>query len=163
MQNRFDPERLQADLKLPWLVVAVMTITLVALLALCLTQGEQLQQPLPEAQRVIIRTVLYIVAIITFPITNLLRHIQLRLNQTMPLEHKQAETAAKSRYLTTVTVSMSLIQTPGIYGFVMFILGDPTNTLYILTLMSALGLFLYRPKLHEYEHVMDALVNQEHE
>jgi len=80
MLGRVKPEQLKADLILPW-----------ASLALCCYAGsfayrlynfgDRIQQPLPEAQRVLIRTIFYIVAIVTFPLTNLIRYIQLRLNQ----------------------------------------------------------------------------------
>lgn len=91
-------------------------------------------------------------AIIAFPITNLIRHIQLRLNQTMP-----GKKSAKSRYLLTIFVSMVLIEGVGALGFVMFLLGDDFNTLYIFTGLSALGLYLYRPKAEEYGKIVEKL------
>ncbi|MDD2723579.1 MAG: hypothetical protein PHH59_06110 [Methylovulum sp.] len=167
MHNRVDRQQLQTDLRLPWLLVAVMAVMLLVSVTICQTQGESLQYALPDAlsdsRRELIRTLLYSVAIVTFPFTNLLRHIQLRLNQTMPIGQVAYDKAAKNRYLVTVLVSMSLIQSPGIYGFVMFLLGDQFNTLTIFTLMSVLGLYLYRPKLDEYTQIMDALANQHHE
>jgi hypothetical protein len=108
--------------------------------------------------------------------TNLIRHIQLRLNQTMPNSHSAPEiddcmdaggrathgavSEAKKRYLVTVIVSMSLIESVGIFGFVMFILGDNFNTLFIFSGLSALGMFLYRPKLDEYARIVEALTAQ---
>ena len=130
---------------------------LVSYILVCITFGNQIQQPLPEAQRVLIRTLLYVVAIVTFPLTNLIRHIQLRLNQTMPYSHSAPENEAKKRYLVTIIVSMSLIESVGIYGFVMFILGDNFNTLYIFSGLSILGMFLYRPKVDEYIQIIEAL------
>jgi hypothetical protein len=88
--------------------------------------------------------------------TNLLRHIQLRLNQTMP-----GAKSAKSRYLLTVIVSMSLVESIGVFGLVMFLLGDSFNTLYIFIGMSALGMYLYRPKWVEYESIVAALAGRQ--
>lgn len=163
--DRIDRDRLKADFVLPWLVAGVLLMTLLASVTACQMIGAQLQQPLPEEQRVLIRTVLYGMAIVTFPMTNLLRHIQLRLNQTMPLARLDTSPAdaAKSRYLMTVIASMSLLESVGLFGFVMFILGDSYSTLYIFTGMSVLGLLLYRPKLDEYRQVIDALARQKHE
>ncbi|MDD5273789.1 MAG: hypothetical protein PHU14_13865 [Methylovulum sp.] len=163
MQHPIDHQRLQADLRMPWLTVAMAAVVLAALVLVCQNLPADLRQPLPEATREWLRTLFYAIAIVTFPFTNLLRHIQLRLNQTMPLEQKPYAQAAKRRYWVTVIVSMSLIQSPGIYGFVMFYLGDSVNTLTIFTLMSALGLYLYRPKRAEYEALIIALANQHHE
>jgi hypothetical protein len=158
-------EQLKSDLILPWVIVGMMLTMLAAYVIVCHTLGEQLRQPLPEAQRVLIRTVFYVIAIATFPLTNLIRHIQLRLNQTMPHAYAMqgAVALAKNRYLVTVIVSMSLIEVVGIFGLVMFVLGDGFNTLYIFTGLSALGLFLYRPKTDEYSAIIKAMTEQHHE
>jgi hypothetical protein len=157
MPGNVKPEQLKADLILPWVIFGIMLVMLVALLIVCLLLGEQIQQPLPEAQRVLIRTIFYVVAIITFPLTNLIRYIQLRLNQTMPFSQGTTVAEAKRRYLVTIIVSMSLIESVGFFGFVMFILADNVNTLYIFLGLSALGLFLYRPKVEEYARIIEGL------
>jgi hypothetical protein len=161
MLGRIEPEQLKSDLILPWLIQGFMLATLATFLIVCITYGYQIQEPLPEAQRVLIRTILYVVAIVTFPMTNLIRHIQLRLNQTMPYSRDTPRLEAKKRYLVTIIVSMSLIESVGVFGFVMFILGDSFNTLYIFSGLSALGMFLYRPKVDEYARIVETLTVQE--
>ncbi len=165
MGNQVERDQLNSDLILPWIIVGMMLVMLAAYIIVCHTLGGQLQQPLPEARRILVRTVFYAVAIVTFPLTNLIRHIQLRLNQTMP--HSRAThgavAEAKSRYLTTVVVSMSLVEVVGTFGLIMFVLGDDFNTLYIFTGLSALGLYLYRPKADEYSEIIEALASQRHE
>ena len=113
MLGRIEPEQLKSDLILPWLIQGFMLATLATFLIVCITYGDQIQEALPEAQRVLIRTILYVVAIVTFPMTNLIRHIQLRLNQTMPYSHDTPRLEAKKRYLVTIIVSMSLIEALG--------------------------------------------------
>ena len=135
-----------------WLVVAAILMTLLAYVVICHWFGHELQQPLPEERRVFLRTIFYMIAIIAFPITNLIRHIQLRLNQTMP-----GGKSARNRYLLTVIVSMLLVEGIGVLGFVMFMLGDAFNTLYIFIGLSVLGVYLYRPKFEEYEGIVEAL------
>jgi hypothetical protein len=159
MPGNVKPEQLKADLIFPWVIFGIMLVILAALLIVCLLLGEQIQQPLPEAQRVLIRTIFYVVAIITFPLTNLIRYIQLRLNQTMPFSQGTV-TEAKRRYLVTIIVSMSLIESVGFFGLVMFILADNVNTLYIFLGLSALGLFLYRPKVEEYARIIEGLTTE---
>jgi hypothetical protein len=160
MGNRIEREQLLSDLVLPWVIVGMMSVMLAAYIVICHTLGEQLRQPLPEEQRVLVRTVFYAVAIVTFPLTNLIRHIQLRLNQTMPCSQAAHTNAAKRRYLVTVIVSMALVDVVGIFGLIMFVLGDDFNTLYIFTGLSALGLFLYRPKADEYFEIIEAIAAQ---
>ena len=156
-----EPEQLKSDLILPWVIQGIMLAMLMAYVIVCIIFGDLIQQLLPEAERVLIRTILYVLAIVTFPMTNLLRYIQLRLNQTMPYSKAAPISVAKKRYLVTVIVSLSLIESVGIFGFVMFILGDGFNTLYIFTGLSALGLFLYRPKPDEYKRIIEALARAE--
>jgi hypothetical protein len=143
------------ELSLHWVVVGMILVTLIIYLSICHQFGHELQEPLPEARRIVIRTVFYAIAIVALPITNLIRHIQLRLNQTMP-----GRKSAKSRYLLTVIVSMLLVEGVGVLGFVIFMLGDDFNTLYIFTGLSALGLYLYRPKQDEYIAIVTALANR---
>ena len=138
-----------------WLVVGMMLVTLVIYLFICYQFGYELQEPLPEERRVVFRTSFYVIAIIVFPITNLIRHIQLRLNQTMP-----GNKSAKIRYLLAVIVSMVMIEGIGMLGFVMFMLGDDFNTLYIFLGLAALGLYLYRPKQDEYSKIVEALLDR---
>jgi hypothetical protein len=165
MGNQVEHDSSKSDLLLPWIIVGMMLTMLAAYIVVCHVIGEQLQQPLPEDRRVLLRTIFYVVAIVTFPLTNLTRYIQLRLNQTMPcpLPSDGIIATAKSRYLVTIIVSMSLVEIIGIFGLLMFIRGDGFNTLYIFTGLSALGLFLYRPKLDEYLEIVDAIAAQKHE
>lgn len=140
------------DLLPHWFVVGLMLLSLMAYLVICYQFGHKLQEPLPEAERVPIRTIFYAIAIATFPMTNLIRHIQFRLNQTMP-----GNKPAKARYLLTIIVSMALVEGIGVLGFVMFMLGDDFNSLYIFLGLSTLGVYLYRPKQAEYGLIVEAL------
>ncbi|MEY4209676.1 MAG: hypothetical protein RLZ92_54 [Pseudomonadota bacterium] len=133
-----------SQLRAHWLVVGFLFLLLIAYNFVCHVWGVELRINLDEAQREIIRTVLYGAAIILFPLTNLLRFILLRLNQTMP-----GDKSAKQRYFFTTTVALLLIETVAFFGFVMFILGDDFNTLYIFSVLGGLGLFLHRPKIEE--------------
>ena len=93
--------------------------------------------------------------------TNLIRHIQLRLNETMPFTETSARLIAKKRYRLTSLVSLCLIGIIEIFGFTLFIMGDGYNTLYIFSGLSALGMILYRPKLSEYIRIIDRLESKE--
>jgi hypothetical protein len=157
MQGQRESEQLKADLFLPWVFQGILLTTLLTYIVACFAFGDQIQKTLPDDQRVLIRTILYVAAIITFPMTNLIRHIQLRLNQTMPFSDIIPRVVAKRRYLVTTILSMLLIESIGVFGFVMFVLGDNFNTLFIFLGLSALGFFLYRPKLTEYISIVEAL------
>lgn len=143
---------LSSDLTPHWIIVGVLLILLIILNLFCHTLWTDMPIHMDNEQRIFIRTIFYIIAIILFPLVNLLRHILLRLNQTMP-----GDKPAKKRYLVTTTVSLFIIESVGIFGIIMFFLGDGFNTLYIFSVLAILGLFLHRPKQQEYEQIIEAL------
>ena len=138
-----------------WLIIAAMVVAQIIYIILCQILGSQIQQPINPEQRIFIRSLFYAIAISIFPLTTLIRHILLRLNQTMP-----GDKSAQQRYLVTVIVAQAMIESVGILGFVMFILGDNFNTLYIFSGLALLGFFLQRPKQHEYDSIVEALKNR---
>jgi hypothetical protein len=149
-------KQLKADLLLPWIFTAAMVFMLAVYVFICLFYGNEVRLDNSGNPPVLIRSILYIVAIVTFPLTNLIRHIMLRLNQTMP-----GDTPARSRYLITVLVSLSMAESLGIYGLILFLLGDEVNSLYIFSVLAVLAIYLYRPKLEEYTEIVEALKSRE--
>lgn len=145
----------QPDFRVLWFIIGAMVITQAIYIVVCYHLGTQIQQPIEMEQRVFIRSVFYGLAIGLFPLTTLTRYILVRLNQTMP-----GDKPALKRYFVTVIVSQAMMETVGVLGFVMFILGDAFNTLYIFSGMAILGFFLQRPKLDEYHSIVEALENQ---
>lgn len=152
----FSESPAKPDFSRAWLIVGAMTVSQIIYIIVCHSLGTEIQHLIDQEQRIFIRTVFYLIAISSFPLTSLIRHIQLRLNQTMP-----GEKTASQRYLLTVTVSQSIMESVGVLGFVMFILGDDFNTLYIFTGLAVLGFFLQRPKQDEYQSIVEALENRQ--
>jgi hypothetical protein len=146
------PQLSAADLRAHWLICAAMLLTVLGYNLACHLWATELRIGIDEAQRVLIRSVLYGLAILLFPLTNLLRHILLRLNQTMP-----GPKTAKQRYLLTIIITQVLIEVVGLFGLAMFILGDGFNTLYIFSSMGVLGIFLHKPNSAEYLAIAAAL------
>ena len=140
------------DLIPHWLISAGFLILLLAYNIFCQFWGSEIRINLDETQRIPIRSILYGVSIILFPIIKLLRHVMVRLNQTMP-----GDKPARQRYFVTVTTSLILIETVGGFGFLMYMLGDNVNTLYIFSALAALGIFLHMPKFSEYVTIYQAL------
>lgn len=144
------------QLRWHWLLMTAIAVCWLASLLLCHFYAEPLRVNWSAVDREWLRSVLYALAIILFPFTNLLRYILLRLNQTMP-----GNKNAQRRYFTTVAVCLILIESVSAFGLIMFMLGDGYNTLYIFSSLGALGLFLHRPKNAEYAHIVDALEHAE--
>lgn len=152
MFGRIERKHLKTDLIILWVILGTMVSTLAVYIFLCHYLGDELRVSTDGGPPILIRTILYAVSIVTFPLINLLRHIMLRLNQTMP-----GGTSARARYFTTVLVSLGLAETMGVYGLVLFLLGDDLNTLYIFSFLSVLAMILYGPKSDEYEEIVEAV------
>ncbi len=135
-----------------WLVSAAMLLLLIIYNLICHLSGDELRLNLDESQRVWIRTLFYAVAIVLFPLTNLIRHVLLRLNQTMP-----GPKPAPQRYLLTIIITQSMIAAVSLFGLLMFMLGDDFNTLYIFTLLGVLGIYLHKPNPAELRDIVRAL------
>lgn len=127
-----------------WLICIALLLLLILYNVFCHVWAAEFRFNLAEPDRVIIRSVLYLATILLFPLTNLIRHILLRLNQTMP-----GKKDAERRYLVTVIVTQTMIEAVGLFGLLMFILGDDFNTLYIFSVLGALGIYLHRPRQSE--------------
>lgn len=140
------------DLIPHWLLCAGMLLLLISYNVVCQIWSAEIRITYDEPHRVLIRSILYAVTIVLFPLVKLIRHILLRLNQTMP-----GEMPANQRYLVTIALTLPLIETVGLFGFIMFVLGDDFNTLYIFSLLAALGIFLHKPNLNEYSSICAAL------
>lgn len=150
------------SLLFPWFITAVVVTLLSVSFIFVHFYGAPFQQPLAESDRIFWRTIFYILAILILPLTNLLRHIFLRLNQTMPLlMGADLEKTARIRYALTVAVSQSMMILIGGLGGMIFYFGDAINSFHILTGLAILGAFLYRPKNVESQQIIDALTGTE--
>lgn len=147
-------ETAKKDLLIHWIVFAALLFSLAVYAFIGYNIGAPLRADATAAQPVLLRSTFYAVTIITFPLIKLIRHISLRLNQTMP-----TATPAKARYLVSVIISLALCESIGIYGLVLALLGDSLNSLWIFTFLAVLAMLLYRPKFDEYQSIVAALDN----
>lgn len=143
---------LQSELILAGVIRAMALLSLIALVVTCHFYKDKIQINIDQQQREIIRTVLYVVAITTFPLMKFMRHVLLRLSLKA-----SGNSTAKSRYLLTIIVSMAVAESIGMYGFIMYVLGDSFNTLYIFVGLSALAMYLYKPKVDEYQALIESI------
>jgi len=141
---------LKKDFLLLWVITVSIVFTLIVYLSLCYFQADNWR--LATDPPIVLRSIFYGLAIIIFPLTNLLRHVMLRLNQTM-----LGSQPAKSRYFKSVFISLCLAELIGLLGFISYLMGDDCQTLFIFCSLSALALFLYRPKIEEYLSIIEAI------
>jgi hypothetical protein len=115
----------------------------------------------------IVKNILYIVVIVTLVITYFFRKIMLSGNSgqsesnvdNLKLFESQAPFIPK--YTTAIIVSLSLSESVGIYGLILFFLGDKYQTLYIFIGISALAMIYFRPKREDIEKMSLAMKSDE--
>ncbi len=146
------------QLKKHWWLVYTTIITVVVYNLVCHYYGVEIQLFWPEDQRVFIRTILYIIAILLLPLANLIRFVSIRLNQTMP-----GDKPASDRYFITILISQLIVEIIAVFGLVMFVLGDGYNTLYIFSILALLGVALHRPKREDLESIEQALIERKNQ
>lgn len=136
-------------------ICIAMFCLIIATNIICHLWGEQIQINWEASDRMQLKSILYTVTVFLFPLVNLIRYILIRLNQTMP-----GDKSAKQRYFETILCCIALIEIVGLFGLLMYVLGEDYSTLYIFSILAILGLYLHMPKLNEYQTISNALDQQ---
>ncbi|MGD9033628.1 MAG: hypothetical protein PVJ69_01915 [Desulfobacteraceae bacterium] len=141
-----------------WIIWGAIFGSLFIYVFVCHQFGDGIRQNVsPNIPLDLMRNVLYGVAILTLVGTRFLRKFMLagRPDGSGPMSLKPASPSNQSsltgKYAAAMVVSLALSESIGIYGLVLFFLGESFRTLYIFLGISALAIFLYRPKREELE------------
>ncbi|MGD9040104.1 MAG: hypothetical protein PVH82_10745 [Desulfobacteraceae bacterium] len=125
---------------------------------ICHQWGVNIRQTIgPNFPLDLVRNVLYGVAISTLILTHFLRKFLLAArssgSESMSLNPPtpSAQSSPIGKYAVAMVASLALSESIGVYGLVLFFLGESFRTLYIFIGISALAMLLYRPKREELE------------
>ena len=156
-----DKKQIEKSFSILRIIWAAMLGTLIIYLFICYQFGEQIQQPSrSQFSLATLRNILYGVAAVTLMLSHFLRRFMLTGRSG-----SSGATALKSpsqsdispifgKYATALIISLALSESIGIYGLVLFLLGDNYQTLYIFVGISAVAMFFYRPKKEELEELI---------
>jgi hypothetical protein len=151
-----------------WIIWAAMIGSLVVYVVICYQFGEEIRQDMgPHFPVPLLRNIFYGIAILTLFVTHFLKRLMLSgtshtfsSNAVQPVpDSDQAPFLAK--YTTALIVSFALSESIGIYGLVLFLLGDGFRTLYTFIGISALAIYVHRPKSEALEALALALQTEE--
>ncbi len=139
------------------LILNVIWFAMLGSLAIYLFIGLQfarnLQVSLNRDTMIIVKWVFYAMAFIILVLTPFIRKFILSAKRgdlqtvqkiTSPMRYPMLH-----KYATAMVVSWAMSESIGIYGLVLFILGKNTTDLYLLILVSAAAVCMYRPKKDE--------------
>ena len=135
---------------LPILIIwGAMLASLLIYVLICHLAGDQIRQaPRPEFPIALIRNILMGIATATLFLTHYMRRVMLRVRPEGPavdLPLHTGQPRALAKYTTAVIVSLALCESMGIYGLVLFLLGDDFQTLYIFIGVAAIAMYFFRP------------------
>jgi F0F1-type ATP synthase membrane subunit c/vacuolar-type H+-ATPase subunit K len=151
-------ETIEKKLLVMWIIWGAIVGSLVIYILACHLLGDQIRQHMgPDFPLKLMRNILFGVGIVTLIAIRFIRRFILgkpfggpgSVSAAPPSSPDQPTVYAK--YTTAMIISLALCESIGIYGLVMFFLGDSFQTLYTFIVISAAGMFYYRPKKEEIE------------
>ncbi len=154
----------QNQLAVLWIIWGAMLVSLGIYVLVCHLVIDGIRQAVESDFTFdMLRNILYGVSIFTLFLAHFVRRFILaprsvgsgsRSSQPPPLEDKSA---VVGKYTIAMLLSLVFSESIGIFGLVLFFLGDSFQTLYIFIGISALGMFHYRPRREEIEKLTAAL------
>jgi hypothetical protein len=134
------------NLKLIW-------FTMLASLGIYLFVGLRVktivQVPMDKDTFAIIKKVLYVVAFITLIATVYIRKLFLSGKIQPRPPDQTSQHPALQKYTAATILALAMLESIGIYGLILFLIGKNTMDLYLLILISAAAIFIYRPRKDE--------------
>ena len=141
-----------------WIIWGAMVGSLVFYIVICNLIGDQIRQPKgPGFPLVLLRNIFFGIGIVALIATHFIRKFILRkpsggpgsVSTSQPAPQDLAKIYAK--YTIALIISLALCESVGIYGLVLFFLGGSFQVMYTFMIISAAGMFYYRPKREEIE------------
>jgi hypothetical protein len=137
-----------------WIIWAAMLGSLFMYIIICHQWGDQIRQTMnADIPLDATRKILYGIAVVTLILTHFLRKLMLGRNTG----DSKGPSSPLATYSIALIVSLALSESIGIYGLVLFLLGDSFQTLHIFIGVSALAMFYYRPKREDLESLAAAM------
>ena len=97
----------------------------------------------------VLKMVVYIIALVTLIVTRFVRKMILSRKRENRLPGRDSRHPALQTYTTAMILAWAMSESIGIFGLVLFILGKNPMDLYLLILVSAAAMFMYRPSKEE--------------
>jgi F0F1-type ATP synthase membrane subunit c/vacuolar-type H+-ATPase subunit K len=153
-------EVLRKGLRSLWVIWAALLASLVIYVFICHFLGAEIGANAdPDFPMGLFKKILYVVALATFGLAYFLRRLMVSgrfsgsqgslVNPAVP----SSQPPYLAKYTIAVVVSLALSESIGIYGLVLFFLGQDFQTLYTFIAISALAMIFFRPKMEELERL----------
>ena len=156
------PERTAIDkgMQTLWVIWAAMLGSLFIYIFICLQLGEGLMgDEGAELPIGLLRKIFFVVAAAELIVSYYLRQFMLKGRSSAAAVNSARGSSSLNQppfvghYSAVVIISLAFSESIGIYGLVLFLLGDSFQTLYTFIGISALAMVFYRPKREELERL----------
>jgi hypothetical protein len=133
-------------LKVIW---SAMLMSLAVNLFVGLQIAANVQASLTDETFGVLKMVCYIIALVTLIVTRYVRKWILSGKGQNRLPSRAVRHPAIQTYTTATILALAMSESIGIFGLVLFLLGKNPMDLYLLLLVSAAAMFMYRPSKEE--------------
>ena len=146
-------EEIERKMRLVWVLWLACLSEPVVLAVIVFGFGDQIRESVAldgSLPLTVIRSVLIGLAALSLIGSGLLRRVLLRPRQDGPAAAGTTPPSYSVLYRARVMVPMAMAATPGVFGFVLFCLGDSLMVFSGFALASLLGLLWHRPSTDEF-------------
>ena len=141
-----------------WIIWGAMVGSLGIYILVCHLLGDQIRRSMgPDFPLKLLRNIFFGIVIVTLIAIHFIRKFILGKKSSDPgpvpaaPPSPQDPSTIYAKYTVAMIISLALCESIGIYGLVLYFLGDSFQTLYTFVGISAAAMFYYRPKREEIE------------
>ena len=116
--------------------------------------GPNIQVSMDKSTFGVIKTVLYLFTLIIIIITRYVSRFIISGKGQFGQATQNFEPLTLQKYTTAIIVAWALLDSIGIFGLILFLLGKNPMDLYLLIAISAAAMFWYRPKKDDLIHLV---------
>jgi hypothetical protein len=144
--NEQELDKRLMTLRIIWFALLM---SLAVYLFVAIQVGTKVQSSINEDTLGILRTALYAMALAILIATRYIRKL-IKSGRSQVSQPAQAlERLALQKYSAATIVALAMSESIGVYGLILFFLGKNPTDLYLLILISAAAMVIYRPRKDE--------------
>jgi hypothetical protein len=144
--NEQELDKRLMTLRIIWFALLM---SLAVYLFVAIQVGTNVQSPINEDTLGILRTVLYAMAFAILIATRYIRKLIMSGRSQVSQPAQAFERLALQKYSAATIVALAMSESIGVYGIILFFLGKNSTDLYLLILVSAAAMVIYRPRKDE--------------
>ncbi len=146
-------EELKKGMRTLWIIWAAMLGSLAIYVIVCHVMTDKIKIDMgPDFPFTVFKNILYLIAALELVILHFMRKFMLKVRSSKQIEISASDyKSILSKYTTALMVSLAIADSIGIYGVILFFIGRDFHGLYLFITISAMAMFIYRPKIEEVE------------